>query len=269
MKRKNVTSDCYVYEHWRPDKNVCFYVGKGRDSRGLDFIKGRNQYHQAIIGKLYRLGLQVEVRIAGKDLSDADALKLEMERIAFYGADNLSNLTFGGEGNEFSKPEVHERISKTHKQRWLDSEFKAWMLEALRLGQQNNPDSEIVRRQKISAAHKGRIVSDAWRESMRVAAKIRGISPVTRAAQLAAVTGKKRAPFTPETIAKMKVAASIAWAYHERDRPMSPLILILLIIILFGGFGGPYLGAYPYSYGFGGAGVIVVILVVLLLLGRL
>jgi hypothetical protein len=23
----------YVYEHWRPDKDVCFYVGKGHGRR--------------------------------------------------------------------------------------------------------------------------------------------------------------------------------------------------------------------------------------------
>ena len=26
----------YVYEHWRPDKNVCFYVGKGKGKRAVD-----------------------------------------------------------------------------------------------------------------------------------------------------------------------------------------------------------------------------------------
>ena len=26
---------CYVYEHWRPDKGTCFYVGKPSKLRGI------------------------------------------------------------------------------------------------------------------------------------------------------------------------------------------------------------------------------------------
>lgn len=26
----------YVYEHWRPDTGVCFYVGKGKEKRAWD-----------------------------------------------------------------------------------------------------------------------------------------------------------------------------------------------------------------------------------------
>ena len=27
------SANYYVYEHWRPDKDVCFYVGKGKGGR--------------------------------------------------------------------------------------------------------------------------------------------------------------------------------------------------------------------------------------------
>ena len=53
------------------------------------------------------------------------------------------------------------------------------------------------------------------------------------------------------------------------------ILVIILIIILIGGIGGPYVGApWPYGYGFhhGGVGVIgliLIILVVLMLLGRI
>jgi len=29
----------YVYEHWRPDKDICFYVGKGKGSRANSWKK--------------------------------------------------------------------------------------------------------------------------------------------------------------------------------------------------------------------------------------
>lgn len=53
------------------------------------------------------------------------------------------------------------------------------------------------------------------------------------------------------------------------------VLIILLVLVLLGGVGGPYVGApWTYGYGFshGGVGVIgvvLVVLVVLLLLGRI
>ena len=32
-KTNNGLEIFYVYEHWRPDKSVCFYVGKGCEDR--------------------------------------------------------------------------------------------------------------------------------------------------------------------------------------------------------------------------------------------
>jgi hypothetical protein len=47
-------------------------------------------------------------------------------------------------------------------------------------------------------------------------------------------------------------------------------ILLILVIVLLGGLGGPYIGApYGYGYGHGGVGVVgilVIVLVVLLLM---
>jgi hypothetical protein len=55
---------------------------------------------------------------------------------------------------------------------------------------------------------------------------------------------------------------------------MVTILVILLVLILLGGVGGPYVGApWPHAYGFGNGGigivgVILIILVVLMLLGR-
>jgi hypothetical protein len=49
---------------------------------------------------------------------------------------------------------------------------------------------------------------------------------------------------------------------------MRLILIILLILVLSGGIGGPYVGApWPREYGFGGVGLILVILFVLALLG--
>jgi hypothetical protein len=56
---------------------------------------------------------------------------------------------------------------------------------------------------------------------------------------------------------------------------MALLLIVLLILILCGGIGGPYVGApWPHAYGLGNGGIgivgiILIVLVVLLLTGRL
>ena len=52
------------------------------------------------------------------------------------------------------------------------------------------------------------------------------------------------------------------------------VLLVILILILLGGIGGPYLGGLPYGYGaghygVGGIGLILIILVILVVAGRI
>lgn len=86
-----------VYEHWRPDTGVCFYVGKGQANRARQMYK-RNSYHRGIQKKLKALGLDVEIRIICEGMIERDALVLERERIALYPNGQLTNLTIGGDG---------------------------------------------------------------------------------------------------------------------------------------------------------------------------
>lgn len=89
----------YVYEHWRLDRDECFYVGKGSGGRAYN-MNNRNAHHRAIMGKLSREGSGMEVRMVATGLTEDDAFSLEIERIAFWreaGAD-LANHSNGGEG---------------------------------------------------------------------------------------------------------------------------------------------------------------------------
>jgi hypothetical protein len=89
----------YVYEHWRPDKDQPFYVGKGRGGRA-NLMARRNQYHKAIQAKLHREGFAVEVKIIAVNLTEEEAFALEIERIAMWNemGIELANMTIGGEG---------------------------------------------------------------------------------------------------------------------------------------------------------------------------
>lgn len=96
-KPKNIF---YVYEHWRPDTGQCFYVGKGKANRAFYFKRGHNKHYTNIVQHLTKLGLYVHVQIPHAHLFEADSLKLEIERIAYWRALGvvLVNLTDGGDG---------------------------------------------------------------------------------------------------------------------------------------------------------------------------
>jgi hypothetical protein len=89
----------YVYEYWRPDTDVCFYVGKGKGNRAWR-LNRKNGHYRNIIDMLARIGLCVEVRLVRGELIEAEALQLEKERIAFWRSAGvpLTNQTDGGEG---------------------------------------------------------------------------------------------------------------------------------------------------------------------------
>ena len=88
-----------VYEHWRPDLNQCFYVGKGNTRRPFAFSKrARTAAHHKVQEELRKAGLSIEVRVIRTTQSDAEAASLEVERIAFWRASGapLVNMTEGG-----------------------------------------------------------------------------------------------------------------------------------------------------------------------------
>ena len=108
----------YVYEHWRLDRDECFYVGKGRKNRAY-IRSGRNSHWHNIVAKLERIGSGYEVRIVQTGLSEDEAFFLEKERIAFWqDKSDLCNKTSGGDGisgykhTEKTKQKMSELASK-------------------------------------------------------------------------------------------------------------------------------------------------------------
>lgn len=89
----------YVYEHWRLDRDECFYVGKGKGRRAYR-MDNRNGHHKAVQAKLTRIGSSMEVRIVADGLTSQEATALEIERILFWKSVGveLTNMTEGGEG---------------------------------------------------------------------------------------------------------------------------------------------------------------------------
>ena len=135
----------YVYEHWRLDRDECFYVGKGKGNRAYR-MRGRNLHHRAIMDKLSREGSGMEVRMVATGLSENDAFSLEIERISFWrelGVD-LANHTKGGDGVSGLKmsPEAKAKMSAAKKGR---------PGIVTMLGRKHSEETKA----KMSAAHKG------------------------------------------------------------------------------------------------------------------
>lgn len=296
-----MTNKYYVYEHWRPDKDECFYVGKGKGYR-VSILNNRSEHHKRVVKKLARLGMCLEVRMFKSELSEDEAYQVEIERIAFWRAAGVKiiNKTAGGEGLKNPTEDTREKMRKAHLTRWSDEARKAvsdkikdmWNRDGFRenysekrkgykpsaetiekraaalRGRKQSPESiakkigpnnpfygkrhppEILA--KIAEKNRGSKMSEETRAKMResqrlrrenepkkpkppkifkekvpyrhspesieklkIAAKKRGVSDVCRTAQKAAVTGKKRPPFSDETRAKMS-AASVAREARKR-----------------------------------------------------
>jgi hypothetical protein len=202
----------YVYEHWRPDINQCFYVGKGKGKRAFRFSHRKN-YHGNIIRKLAALGMEPEVRFVATDLVEGMAFLLEKDRIAFWrrqGA-SLANLTDGGEGVNNPAPEVRAKMSAALRgnrrgQGKRSEEFCANVRAALA-----NPET----RQKMSASRVGKKPALGWKASEE-----------TKAKQSASRKGRRHSPeararmslakkdISPETRLKMSLA--------QKGRKVSP-----------------------------------------------
>lgn len=124
----------YVYEHWRPDKDVCFYVGKGKGKRANVMYK-RNPHHTRIQKKLAKKGMCVEVRLVAENLSEEQAYVIEIDRIAFWRNENieLANLTAGGEGG--ANPSIETRIKMRNAKmgRKLSDEHKRKISESTKI----------------------------------------------------------------------------------------------------------------------------------------
>lgn len=192
----------YVYEHWRPDRDICFYVGKGHGDRAWRTTTGkRNRYYRNITAKLARLGMCVEVRLVASMLTENDALRIEIERIAFWNCAGikLANLTAGGEGTVGLKhsEETRRKIKEKRARQKIkhSDETKAKISVANRIshpkGRKNPEHSARLKGRKLSAQH---------REKISRGLKGRICSIETRAKIAAAHKGRKRSDITRERL---------------------------------------------------------------------
>lgn len=192
----------YVYEHWRLDRDECFYVGKGKGYRAYS-RHSRNRFHKAICEKLKNIGSAFEVRIVASGLTEQEAFTIEIERIQFWrdaGAD-LANATKGGEGvsglvmseearekmrlRKLGKKQTPEQIEK----RIAPLRGRKQPPEAIEKSAQHRRGKKLSQdhKEKIAKAHKGKIVSLEARASL---SKANGGKPWSEKRRLAHLRSK-------------------------------------------------------------------------------
>jgi len=150
----------YVYEHWRTDTDLCFYVGKGRGKRAYN-MSNRNFYHKAIQKKLNISGFAIEVKIVESGMEEQDAFNLECARIVFWkdNGTDLANLTDGGEGKSGKHSEEHcKNISKALMGKKVNANVIASVIESnkRRKGSKHPPRS-MEHKKKLSESLMGRL----------------------------------------------------------------------------------------------------------------
>ena len=222
----------YVYEHWRPDKDICFYVGKGKGHRAYITWGRNNTHYDRVVKKLARLGMCVEVRLVASALTEYKAFDLEIERIAFWKSCRveLVNKTNGGEGISGFRQSVEHRayLSKIAKGRKHSEKTK----KRMSLAHSNRQPCSDATRKKLSESlskvyqskelrallgnmHRNKTVSEETRAKLREKRKLQILPPKTeehRRKLSVANRGQKRSEKTKERLRK-------AWELRRQKLP--------------------------------------------------
>lgn len=119
----------YVYELIRPDTWKVFYVGKGSDRHQArvdahirEAKQGKRGHKCSIIRRLLSRGLRPEENRVYENLCESDALKKEVELIAHYGLEELSNVADGGQ----TAPTGDNHWTRKHPEKVLRGESHPW-----------------------------------------------------------------------------------------------------------------------------------------------
>ncbi len=189
-----------MYEHWRPDKDVCFYVGKGTGDRVTLTKRPENRHYFNVVRKLARLGMCVEVRMVASGLTNQEALVLEVERIAFWldAGVKLANKTPGGQGGGMIGRSHKEKTRKKISQALLGHGFSEESLVKMR-GPRGCSEKMKAALQATAAKKKGKIRGPLPVETrQKISAKLTGrkCNPLSVAQGACKRTGCKRGPMS-------------------------------------------------------------------------
>jgi hypothetical protein len=189
----------YVYCHIRFDDHSPFYIGIGRTKKRMFDLLSRSDWHKRTV-KIH--GVIFENIIKDVDWSVAKWWEIRWIKALKASGFNLVNMTEGGDGMSMPSPELRKKLSVSQKKRFQNAEERKKLSLAFTGRVTSEKTKKILSEKSLGRNHTQETI-----EKMKEFAKKRGVSQKCREAQKLAVTGKKRAPFTEETILKMRIAS--------------------------------------------------------------
>lgn len=180
-----------LYEHWRPDKNECFYVGiswAAEDTRPYD-LTPRNKHYKRIVNKLHLLGLHPEIKIQAdlNWITKKELCELETAQIKYWRnliGKNLTNIAPGGEGVREWTLEMREDLKKTLQKPEVIAKRAAYWTKENRL--------------KVSVRTKKKFENENERENHSLKIKISLSNPETKIKLQAAHLNNWNNPYRKE-----------------------------------------------------------------------
>ncbi len=144
----------YVYEHLRSDTGAVFYVGKGTGKRyAVRSHHHRNEFWQ----RTQRKAGGFYVRMVATDLDEELAFLIEQERISQLRMTGirLCNLTDGGDGTSgwAKTKEWREKVGAAHRGKVVSADVRAKISASVKA---NGFTHTEEMRQKMSDAHRGK-----------------------------------------------------------------------------------------------------------------
>lgn len=232
----NVPADgFYVYVLARSD-GTPFYVGKGHGRRIYehenDARRGIRSHKCNIIRKIWKSGGEVQRYIVFTTDDEQEAHSYEMELIALYGRENLSNRTNGGEGASgmVVSDATREKLAEITAARWADPVVRDDLITKMKAHFKSHPDlvaPHVAAMHTPEARHKARTNYRAFLATPKAKA-LR--SATTRAlwqqeSYREKLTAARRAfVANPEALAKRGAAIKAAYADPEvREKSIARL----------------------------------------------
>lgn len=215
----------YIYALTDPrKKDKEFYIGKGRNPEGrlyehLSQASGGYKSHKCnVIKAIWEEGLDVGLTTLCSIEGEDKAFELEKKWIAFYGMENLTNMTVGGEGPaglEHTK-EHKKKNSEGLKRWWANSENKKKRSKALKeaatdpafrkkIGEiMKECQTDPVRKEKYAELLRRRWLDPEYREKMAGVSKEKWADPEYRAMMSEKVSKKLKALWTDPEFRKKR-----------------------------------------------------------------
>ena len=186
----------YVYLHRTADTGRVFYVGKGFGTRAWK-KSTRGEWWKSIEAKHGRV---IEIYMDG--LQEWYAFELEALLVAYYGRENLRNLTDGGEGGVNPSDETRAKMSAIRKGVKFSDEHREKIRQASSKHRHTEETKQKLR--AINLGKRGMPLPESAKKAISEKAKARIRTPEHCAAISKSKTGKPGRKLTVEEIENLR-----------------------------------------------------------------